>query len=269
MKPFAQVWIFPAACYLLFLPPVANGQQTVRPHWQAEGLPPSSPFQSSPHPTSSPQQPTHPVPQPALAPTQSPAADQGQPAPSARQPATAAPQEPAPPLVQQEIPSVWPPSPTATVSRPGYLGIRIRDFYRQRFCMHALTVQGVEVAAVEPESPAERAGLRPARGLSAREIAAATIAGLLTISPASSLAAPVLRATGGVEHGDIILALNGRRVRTQHQFQQELARFGPHTVVHLTIRRGEATMQLPVRLEEWPGAVVSAALPQTSARLSH
>lgn len=269
MKPFLQVWIFPAACCFLLFPLVANGQQTVRPQRQAEGLPPSSPLQSSPHRTSSPQQLSHPAPQPILAPTQSPAAEQGQPAPAARQPATAAPQESTPPPVQQEIPSVWPPAPTSAASKPGYLGIRIRDFYRQRFCMHALTIQGVEVAAVEPESPAERAGLRPARGLSAGEIAAATIAGLLTISPASSLAAPVLRATGGVGHGDIILALNGRRVKTQHQFQQELARFGPHAVIHLTIRRGEATMQLPVRLEQWPGTAVSAALPQTSARLSH
>ncbi|MCS6924820.1 MAG: PDZ domain-containing protein [Candidatus Binatia bacterium] len=164
---------------------------------------------------------------------------------------------------------MWPPSPAPAASGPGYLGIRIRDFYRQRFCMHALTIQGVEVAAVDPESPAARAGLRPARGLSAREIAAATIAGLLTISPASSLAAPVLRAAGGVGHGDIILALNGRRVKTQHQFQQELARFGPHAVVHLTIRRDEATVQLPVRLEEWPGAGLTAAPLQTSARFSH
>lgn len=269
MKPFPQVWIFPVACCFLLLPYVANGQQAMRPQWQSATPPPSHPLQSSKqHDSSPPQTPTSRTPQPAPNPAQPPPHTQAQPAPSAPQPATANIQDPAPPVVQHEIPSVWPPSPSPA-SAPGYLGIRIRDFYRERFCMHALTVQGVEVAAVEPDSPAARAGLRPARGLSAREVAAATVAGLLTISPAASLAAPVLRATGGVEHGDIILALNGRRVKTQNQFQEVLTRFGPHTVVHLTIRRGEATVQLPVHLEEWPARTPSPTLQQTSARLSN
>jgi S1-C subfamily serine protease len=132
------------------------------------------------------------------------------------------------------------------------MGIRIRDFYRERFCMHALTIQGVEVASVEPNSPAARAGLRPARGLSTREVAVATIAGLLTISPASSLAPAVTRAAGGVGHGDIILAVGGKRVKTEAQFQEELSRFGPRAVVHLTLRRGDAVVQVPVQLDDWP-----------------
>jgi hypothetical protein len=263
-----QVWIFPAACCFLLLPYAANGQQTIRPHWQSQTPSPAYLLQSAPQHNSSPLQPAHSAPQPVLAPAQPLSAGQAQPTPFLQQPATASSQEPTPPTVQQEIPSVWPPPP-APARVPGYLGITIRDFYRQRFCMHALTIQGVEIASVAPDSPAARAGLRPARGLSAREIAAATVAGLLTISPASSLAAPVLRATGGVEHGDIILALNGRRVKTQNQFQEALARFGPHTVVHLTIRRGEATLQLPVHLEEWPTSGPFASLQQTSAQLSN
>jgi S1-C subfamily serine protease len=130
--------------------------------------------------------------------------------------------------------------------------------------MHAMTIRGVEVAAVDANSPAERAGLRPARGLSAREVATATVAGLLALSPAAPLAAPVVRAAGGVNHGDIILAVGGKRVKTQSEFQQELARFGPHTLMYLTVRRGEGVLQLPVRLDDWPATTPTALLQQVN-----
>ena len=156
---------------------------------------------------------------------------------------------------------MWPQAQPATVTQPapstgipGYLGLSSRNFYRERFCMHALTIKGVEVVAVDPGGPAERAGLRPARGLSAREVATATVAGLMTLSPAALLAPAVVRAAGGVNHGDIILAVNGKRVKTQDEFQSELVRFSPRSVVYLTVRRGEAVLQLPVPLADWPAS---------------
>jgi hypothetical protein len=261
MKHVSKVWIFPAACGFLLFPWVVSGQQTSQPQWQQGASPPS--FQSpKPRDSSQPSKPSD---------AQRPVADHAQPppdndeqsVPETHQPTPLHAQEPEIPL-QHEIPAVWPPVQPAT-GTPGYLGIRIRDFYRERFCMHALTIQGVEVAAVEPSSPAERAGLRPARGLSAREIAAATVAGLLTLSPVSSLAAPVLRAAGGVAHGDIILAVGGKRVKTQTQFQEALSRFGPRTIVHLTLRRGEAVLQLPVPLDDWPTQVSAVSLQQPAS----
>jgi S1-C subfamily serine protease len=128
--------------------------------------------------------------------------------------------------------------------------------------MHAMTIQGVEVAAVAPDSPAARAGLRPARVLSSREVATAAVAGLLILSPAAPLAAAFLRASGGVDHGDIILAVGGERVKTQNEFERALAGFGPQTVVYLTVRRGEAVLQLPVRGESWPTPPLPAPLHQ-------
>jgi len=120
--------------------------------------------------------------------------------------------------------------------------------------MHALTIQGVETVAVAQDSPAARAGFRPARGLSPREVATATVAGLLTLSPASSVAPSVVRAAGGVDHGDIILAVNGKRVKIQEEFQREILQYGPHTTVYLTVRRGEGVLQIPARLDDWPAS---------------
>jgi len=68
------------------------------------------------------------------------------------------------------------------------------------------------------------------------------------LSPAAPLAASFLRASGGVDHGDIILAVGGKRVKTQDEFEHTLASFGPHSVVYLTVLREEAVLQLPVRL---------------------
>lgn len=268
MKHALKVWIFPAACCVLLFPGAASGQQTVQPQWQQGTSVPSPSFQSTKQQNSSQQQKPHSPSQSTLEYSQPPMSKDGQPAHEAQQPSPSYTQDTPVPSAQQEIPVIWPP-PQPALSTPGYLGIRIRNFYRERFCMHALTIQGVEVAAVEPHSPAERAGLRPARGLSAREIATATVAGLLAISPASSLAPSVLRAAGGVEHGDIILAIAGKRVKTQDQFQEALARFGPRTVVHLTIRRGEATLQLPVHLDDWPAQVSSVSSHPVSALFKH
>ncbi len=165
------------------------------------------------------------------------------------------------PQGQREIPTAWQPeaqrvqpaTPTqAAIHTPGYLGVSSRDFHRSRLCMHALSVHGVEITQIAPNSPAERAGLRPAHRLSARESVVAAVAGLMTLSPAASLAPSVVQAGGGVGHGDIILAVGGTRVKTKTAFEQQLARFGPSTIVYLTVRRGEAVVQIPVQLADQP-----------------
>jgi S1-C subfamily serine protease len=132
--------------------------------------------------------------------------------------------------------------------------------------MHAMTIQAVEVTAVAPGSPAERAGLRPARGLTRSEVAAATVAGLLVLSPAAPLAAKVLRATGGVDHGDLILAVGGKRVTTRAEFERVLAGFAPQTVVYMTVRRGDAVTQLPVRLDDRPDSSPAEPLREMNAK---
>jgi hypothetical protein len=245
-----KVWASPAACLFLLFPYTANGQQGTDVSQQQTAFP-SHLLQSSEREHSS-QQSHTPT-------TQPPARGHSQHLPDNRQhltpdrgsqPLAPGAQDSSLPNAQQEIPAVWPPSASAAANEPGYLGMSGKDFYRSRFCMHAMTVQGVEVVAVAPQSPAERAGLRPARAPSAREVAAATIAGLLVLSPAAPLAPSVARAAG-VDHGDIILAVGGTRVKVERELQQAIARFGPDAVVYLTVRRGETILQLPVQLDHW------------------
>jgi S1-C subfamily serine protease len=120
--------------------------------------------------------------------------------------------------------------------------------------MHSLTIRGVEIETVLPDSPAAQAGLRPARELTARETAVATAAGLLTLTPAAALAPSLVRYSGGIPHGDIILAVNGHRVGKQEEFQNEILRARPQAMVYFTVHRDGTNIQVPVRLAEWPTA---------------
>src|SRR5215510_9322494 len=269
MKYRWTVWAPSVVCFFLLLPYLASGQQDLQLQWQG-GPPPTSLLQS-PGSRDSSQKPTHGGQSSAEDHRQEPSTGAGQAAPLSNQAvAPSGLQNTEEPSAQQEIPAVWsqtqPPGSTPTpVSAPGYLGLNSRNFYRERFCMHALTIKAVEVASVAPGSPAERAGLRAARPLTGREVAAATVAGLLVLSPAAPWASKVLRAAGGVDHGDLILAVGGKRVTTRAEFEHALAGFGPQTVVYLTVRRGDAVFQMPVRLDDWPVSSLSPPLQEANA----
>ena len=264
MKHPWTVWASSAACFFLLLPCFASGQQATQLQWQG-GPPPVSLLQSRPHPDSSQKAPISPAQSPTVDHRQQSSATAEQPAHLNNQPAMLpGPQGAEEPPAQKEIPAMWSQTPPAG-NAPGYLGLSSRDFYLERFCLHALTIQAAEVAAVAPGSPAERAGLRAARALTGREVAAATVAGLLALSPAAPWASKVLRAAGGVDHGDLILAVGGKRVTTRAEFEHALAGFGPQTVVYLTVRRGDAVFQMPVRLDDWPVPSLSPPLQEANA----
>lgn len=266
-----------ATCFCLLFSSHAHGQQLSPRVWQGEK--PQTPALQSPSGAASSRQPT-----PSSGVQATPTVNQEQPAPVVMQPPRKPHGQGSEGPSVQELPAIWPqeqpalplqptkqtqqPAPTEQLlttpvapvveHTPGYLGANTRNFYRERFCMHALTIRGVEVETVLPGSPAARAGLRPARKLSARETAVAVAAGLLTLTPVAAIAPSFVQLSGGVSHGDIILAVNGQRVSNQGEFQDAIARVRSHTTAYLTVHRGETNIQLPVRFSEWPGAVYAS-----------
>jgi len=265
------------ACSCLLFVASANGQQLSPLSWQGEKL--RIPSVQSPSREASSPQPT------SRTETQAaPGVGNSQQFPARQQPLGKPRVQPADRPNTQEIPPIWPqaqplpvpqpvvqipqpdqtdqqiapPAASAAAHVPGYLGANTRNFYREHFCMHALTIRGVEVETVVPGSPAARAGLRPARELSARETTVAMAAGLLTLTPAAAVAPSLVRFGGGVPHGDIILAVNGHRVSTQDEFHNEILRVRPQATVYLTIHRDDTNVQIPVQLTEWPTASYAA-----------
>jgi S1-C subfamily serine protease len=89
------------------------------------------------------------------------------------------------------------------------------------------------------------------------------------MAKAEPLAATFVNALGGMHHGDIILSVAGRRVKTLDEFQQELARFGPQSVVYFTVRRGENILQLPLRLAHGPASDSSVSMQEMQAAGNH
>ena len=260
-------------CSSLLFAYSANGQQPSPLSWQGERFRVPS-LQSPNSDASSPQSTSGSATQIA------PAENTGQQLPTRKQSPRKPRTRPADRPNMQEIPPVWPqaqpppipqpviqtpqpekndqrltpPATPAVAHVPGFLGVNTRNFYRERFCMHALTIRGVEVETVFPGSPAAQAGLRPARELTAREKAVAMTAGFLTLTPAAAAAPSLVRFGGGIPHGDIILAVNGRRVSGQEEFQNEILRVRPRATAYFTVHRGDTNIQVPVRLTESPTA---------------
>jgi serine protease Do len=107
--------------------------------------------------------------------------------------------------------------------RRGRLGVYIQDVNQGLADSFGLPEpEGALVANVEPDSPAQRAGLKP---------------------------------------GDVILALNGKKVQTSSQLPVRIASLMPGTVVHLTIWRNHAEHPIDVKLGEMGN--------QTTASVQH
>ena len=121
-------------------------------------------------------------------------------------------------------------------------------------CLLGGEINGFEVVNVWPNSPAERAGVqarKPSTPLGDLE----TIGSLLTL-PLALFTAPRLRRSGAVGMaGDIIVAVNDRRVRTERELRYELDRLRAGDTVYLTVIRaitggGHQTLRIALRTDE-------------------
>ena len=103
---------------------------------------------------------------------------------------------------------------------PPVLGIEIDDQLNRRL-VRALGTQGVFVLGVRPNSGAARAGLQ----------------------------GPTRDRNGAVVPGDIILSINGQAVPSVAKLLSTLDTYAPGQTVRVTIRRGQQTLETPIRLQ--------------------
>jgi S1-C subfamily serine protease len=99
------------------------------------------------------------------------------------------------------------------------IGVRVSDNPGLRITQ-SMGVEGVIVLGVEPNSPAAQAGIRP-----------------------------TTRGPQGIALGDVIQAVNGRRVRNADELRRELQKHDPGDTVKLTLWRDGQVVELTVRVE--------------------
>jgi len=202
--------------------------------------------QSSP-PASLPQEPHSAVSQPSLpSPLQSEGAGHPQvmEMPTAQEPAVLAPQ--APPSTSQ------PPAARAmnVPARPAYLGIAGQTIQACRY------PAGVRVTRVIEGSPAYQAGLKGEATLTWQQ----AMTGVLTLTPFAPLVLPFLSESDHGGPGDLILAVDGKRIHSREELEEEMARFRPGDTIYFSVlRERNGLHQIPVRLVEYPDTAPEAA----------
>lgn len=118
-----------------------------------------------------------------------------------------------------------------------YLGITVA--YRS-MCFNGGEEHGLEVLTVDPNSPAALAGIHPKSGVTAMGAAVTTLSAFL---PGGSLLANKALETSGAmgQDGDLIVAVDDKRVRDQNDLEAEMARLKPGDTMYLTVIRPNGT----------------------------
>lgn len=156
------------------------------------------------------------------------------------------PKQPELETVQPELETVQPnlqPDFTAHLppqSGPAYLGL---DGKTAPACRYPA---GVRVTQTVAGSPADQAGLTGETKLTWKKAAA----GLLS-SPLMPFVSSETERTGSIS--DLILAVDGKRVRNTEELKDEMGRFRPGDLVYMSVLRNESQLrQVPVRLQAYP-----------------
>jgi hypothetical protein len=248
--------MFWSLVYVLAFPLATFAQQ--EPGWQGSRM------QQSTTPVPRQEVPPSTVPQeipPAIAPQESPAL-------ATQEPSQSHPQVMEMPVVQSPLPSVGqsalppvgqsvPPLPhpqEETLSahlpaQPAYLGVTGDTSPACRY------PAGVRISRVIEGSPAHQAGLRGEGTLSWKE----AVVGVLAVSPAALFIAPLLPVSEHSRWGDLLLAVDGKRIHNKEQFEQEMRHFRAGDVVYFSVlRREQGLKQVPVRLAPYPDVTTPA-----------
>jgi len=139
-------------------------------------------------------------------------------------------------------------------ARP-YLGITVQYVSK---CYNGGEEHGLEVLTIDPNSPAAHAGLQARSGMSAVGAALSTLTGIV---PGGSLLANKALATSGAmgQGGDLIVAVDGNRVRDQSDLENAMSQLKPGDTMYLTVIRpngtDEHTHSPPLQIAVKVGAV--------------
>jgi PDZ domain-containing protein len=158
------------------------------------------------------------------------------------------------------------PSQQAPAAPHPYLGIAVQTAYstdRSSGPVVGMEVAGLEVVSVDRNSPAAIAGLRGRTQMTSIAESSATVGSL--VPPLELLMVPLLRKAGSLgQGGDLIVAIDDRRVVSDFDLESELQTLKPGDVIYLTITRtiadgSQKTLKLPIKLGDAAQAATAAA----------
>jgi len=150
------------------------------------------------------------------------------------------------------------------VAAPGqerpYLGISVQ--YVETHPSYGPEERGLAVVSVDPNSPAEHAGLR-GRGSMTRLGASGDTAGAL-MPPLNLILMPLLEESGQLGlSGDLIVAIDDKRIENETDLQDQIEGLKPGETIYFTVVRtgpkgARETLKIPVKLGDPEQAIANA-----------
>ena len=140
-----------------------------------------------------------------------------------------------------------------------YLGISVQY---QLKCYLGQEEHGLEIVKIDPNSPADKAGLTAKDGITPLGAAGMTAGALL--GPLNLAVQPLLKRAGALgKDGDLIVAVDDHRVRSELDLEDELAKLKPGDTMYLTVIRplpsgAHQTMKIAVKVGD-PDKLASEA----------
>jgi hypothetical protein len=125
------------------------------------------------------------------------------------------------------------------------LGVELQEGARRT--KSGREVDGLLVVALQPGSPAERAGVQAGHRQAHDVLEGAAVAASLVFPPAV-LAVPVIETIQVGENYDLIIGVDGNRVTNFMDFQDQLRDAQPGETVYLNILRSGKRLQVPVEM---------------------
>jgi PDZ domain len=157
---------------------------------------------------------------------------------------------------EQELPPVPTSGPPASMvsndsrQQLPYLGVAVQQIASQS--RMGRDVDGLEIVSIDPDSPAQRAGLKARGGMTTLGASGATAGALM--APLDIALMPILKKTGQLGHaGDLIVAIDDRRVAGEQDLETALAHSRAGDTIYLTVVRlsgdsAHKTIKIPVKL---------------------